>query len=72
MFGRIPGKILAGMKSLVKLQLCCQKGNGFEGKIPKEIGNLTELQVLSLGGNLQLHGIIPKSMAKLKKKNLFF
>ena len=70
--GRIPGKILASMKSLVKLQLCCQKGNGLEGKIPKEIGNLTELQVLSLGGNLQLHGIIPKSMAKLKKKKLYF
>ena len=69
--GKIPGKSLAGMKSLVKLQLCCQKGSGLEGEIPKEIGNLAELQVLSLGGNLRLHGLIPKSMAKLKKLYFF-
>ena len=67
----IPGKILAGMKLLVKLQLCCQKGSGLDGEIPEEIGNLTELQVLSLGGNLGLHGLIPKSIAKLKKLYFF-
>ncbi|KAL9983638.1 hypothetical protein ACROYT_G005841 [Oculina patagonica] len=65
--GRIPGQILVNMKSLVRLQLCCQKGDGLEGEIPKEIGNLTELQVLSLGGNLRLYGSIPKSIGKLKK-----
>jgi len=64
--GTIPGKILAGMKSLVKIQLCCQMGEGLTGEIPKDIGNLTELQVLSLGEN-KLHGTIPKSIAKLKK-----
>ena len=32
--GKIPGKILAGMKSLVKLQLCCQLGAGLKGEIP--------------------------------------
>ena len=64
--GRIPGKILAGLKSLVKIQLCCQMGEGLTGKIPQDIGNLTELQVLSLGEN-KLHGSIPKSIAKLKK-----
>ena len=69
--GEIPGKILTGMKSLVKLQLCCQKGNGLEGEIPKEIGSLTELQVLSLGANLRLHGLIPKNIAKLKKLYFF-
>ena len=64
--GTIPGKILASMKSLVKIQLCCQMGEGLTGEVPKDIGNLTELQVLSLGEN-KLHGSIPKSIAKLKK-----
>ena len=64
--GAIPGKSLAGMKSLVKIHLCCQMGEGLTGEIPKDIGHLTELQVLSLGGN-KLHGSIPKSIAKLKK-----
>ena len=64
--GTIPGKILASMKSLVKIQLCCQMGEGLTGEVPKDIGNLTELQVLSLGEN-RLHGSIPKSIAKLKK-----
>ena len=64
--GKIPEEILANMKSLVKIQLCCQKGRGLEGTIPKDIGNLTELQVLSLGEN-KLYGPIPKSIARLKK-----
>ena len=64
--GTIPGEILASMKSLVKIQLCCQMGKGLTGKVPKDIGNLTELQVLSLGENT-LHGSIPRSIAKLKK-----
>ena len=32
---------------------------------------MTELQVLSLGANLRLHGLIPKSIAKLKKLYFF-
>ena len=64
--GRIPFDLLVKMKSLVKIQLCCQKGKGLSGEIPKDIGNLTELQVLSLGES-RLHGSIPKSIGKLKK-----
>ena len=65
--GEIPGeRILAKMNSLVKIQLCCQLGKGFTGEIPKDIGNLTQLQVISLGEN-RLNGLIPKSIAKLKK-----
>ena len=64
--GKIPGEILVKMKSLVKIQLCCQTGEGLTGKIPNNIGNLRELQVLSLGEN-RLYGSIPKSFEKLKK-----
>ena len=64
--GAIPGEILVSMKSLVKIQLCCQMGKGLIGEVPEDIGNLTELQVLDLGENA-LHGSIPKSIAKLKK-----
>lgn len=62
----IPGEILVKMKSLVKIQLCCQKGEGLFGEIPKDIGSLTGLQVLSLGEN-KLNGSIPESMGKLRK-----
>ncbi|KAL9952135.1 hypothetical protein ACROYT_G039345 [Oculina patagonica] len=54
------------MKYLAKIQLFCQMGEGLIGEIPKDIGNLKELQVLSLGEN-RLHGSIPKSIATLKK-----
>ena len=64
--GEIPAEILPKMVSLVRVQLCCQLGKGLSGTIPRDIGNLTELQVLSLGENT-LNGMIPKSIAKLKK-----
>lgn len=64
--GGIPGDILVKMKSLVKLQLSGQIGEGLVGEIPEDIGDLTELQVLSLGEN-RLTGRIPKSITKLKK-----
>ena len=64
--GRIPGEILVKMKSLIKIQLCCQSGQGLFGEIPKDIGNLTGLQVLSLGEN-KLNGSMPQSIGKLKK-----
>lgn len=54
------------IKSLVKIHLCCQAGEGLTGKIPKDIGNLTELQVLSIGEN-RLYGSIPKSIENLQK-----
>lgn len=64
--GKIPGEILVKMKSLVKIQLCCQMGKGLTGEIPRDIGNVTELQVLSLGEN-KVSGSIPKSIGRLKK-----
>ena len=64
--GEIPAEILPKMESLVKVQLCCQLGKGLSSTIPRDIGNLSELQVLSLGENT-LNGMIPKSIAKLKK-----
>ena len=64
--GRIPGKKIVRMKSLVAIQLGSQTGKGLTGEIPQDIGNLTDLQILSLGGN-KLNGSIPKSIAKLKK-----
>ena len=64
--GKIPGELLVQLRSLAKIHLCCQMGEGLFGNIPDDIGNLTELQVLSLGGN-KLNGVIPKSIAKLKK-----
>ena len=51
---------------MLKVQLCYQLGKGHSGGIPRDTGNLTELQVLSLGENT-LNGMIPKSIAKLKK-----
>ena len=64
--GDFPGEIIAHMKSLIELQLCCQTGKGLDGKIPVDIGNLEELEVLSLGENT-LHGPIPRSISRLKK-----
>ena len=64
--GPIPGESLVRMKSLVKIQLCCQMGKGITGEIPRDIGNLTELQVLSLGEN-KVNGSIPESIGRLKK-----
>ncbi|XP_022792734.1 putative leucine-rich repeat-containing protein DDB_G0281931 [Stylophora pistillata] len=64
--GKIPDEILPSMKSLEIVQLCCQLRDGFFGEIPKDIGNLTQLQVLGLGGS-RLTGSIPKSISKLKK-----
>ena len=64
--GTIPGEIFPKMKSLVKIQLCCQMGEGLSGGLPKDVGNLTELQVISLGQN-QINGSIPQSIGRLTK-----
>lgn len=63
--GHIPQDI-TNLTSLVKIQLCCQQGLGLSGPIPYWIGNLTELQVLSIGEN-HISGYIPKSIGKLYK-----
>ncbi|KAL9987500.1 hypothetical protein ACROYT_G001820 [Oculina patagonica] len=41
-------------------------GEGFTGRLPEDIGNMTELRFLSLGGN-NLSGQIPRSISRLKK-----
>ncbi|XP_031557071.1 putative leucine-rich repeat-containing protein DDB_G0281931 [Actinia tenebrosa] len=63
--GHIPQNI-ANLLSLVKIQLCCQQGLGLSGPIPYWIGNLTDLQVLSIGEN-DVSGDIPESIGKLYK-----
>ena len=49
--GRIPGEKLVRMKSLVVIQLSSQTGEGLTGEIPRDIGNLIDLRILSLEGN---------------------
>ena len=63
--GKIPQHITQ-LTSLLKIQLCCQVGEGLIGKIPTDIGNLANLLVLSLGEN-DLRGNIPESISKLSK-----
>lgn len=43
------------------MELCC---NQLEGPIPTELGNLTQLTVLSLNGN-HLNGSVPESLGNL-------
>ena len=63
--GKLP-EYIAKLTKLVKIQLCCQIGEGLTGLIPTDIGNLTELLVLSIGEN-DFSGTIPKSIGKLSK-----
>jgi len=45
---------------------CTMRGEGFTGRLPDDIGNMTELRLLCLGGN-NLTGQIPRSISRLKK-----
>lgn len=63
--GELPQHITQ-LTRLLKIQLCCQLGEGLTGAIPNDIGKLTELLVLSLGEN-DLSGTIPESIGKLSK-----
>ena len=63
--GNIPDEIVK-MKNLQNFLGCVMTGDGFTGPLPQEIGNMTELRVLCLGGN-NLTGRIPKSISRLKK-----
>ncbi|XP_068742524.1 putative leucine-rich repeat-containing protein DDB_G0281931 [Montipora capricornis] len=63
--GNIPEGIVK-MKNLQNFLGCVMNGDGFTGHLPQDIGNMTELRVLCLGGN-NLIGQIPKSISRLKK-----
>lgn len=64
--GEITEQVIVFLGSLVELRLCCQRGNyKINGTIPKNIGDLLSLKVLSLGGNA-IKGPIPASLAKLQ------
>ena len=63
--GHIPDDIIR----LIKLQNflgCDMNGDGFSGPLPEDIGNMTELRLLCLGGN-NFIGEIPRSVSKLKR-----
>ncbi|KAJ7389322.1 hypothetical protein OS493_032176 [Desmophyllum pertusum] len=63
--GNIP-EDLAQLRSLQNFQGCNMDGEGFTGRLPEDIGNMTELRALCLGGN-SLTGQIPRSISRLKK-----
>ncbi|XP_068670598.1 putative leucine-rich repeat-containing protein DDB_G0281931 [Montipora foliosa] len=63
--GNIPEGIVK-MKNLQNFLGCIMNGDGFTGHLPQDIGNMTELRLLCLGGN-NLIGQIPKSISRLKK-----
>jgi len=65
----ISGDILEEIVKLGNLQNflgCTMRGEGFTGRLPDDIGNMTELRLLCLGGN-NLTGQIPRSIPRLKK-----
>ena len=45
---------------------CTMHGDGFTGRLPDNIGNMTELRLLCLGGN-RLKGQIPRCISRLNK-----
>ncbi|KAM7272565.1 hypothetical protein ACFE04_027228 [Oxalis oulophora] len=59
-------KVIVKMDQLTELWL---HGNQFTGKIPADIGNLTNLQDLKLNGN-QFVGLIPDTLANMELKSL--
>ncbi|XP_059278550.1 receptor-like kinase TMK3 [Lycium ferocissimum] len=61
-----PIDVVATMVSLTSLWL---HGNKFSGKIPKEIGTLTNLKDFSVNTN-ELVGLIPESLANMPLDNL--
>ena len=63
--GDIP-KDIVQLKSLQNFLGCVMNGEGFSGHLPDDIGNMTELRLLCLGGN-KLTGRIPRSISRLKK-----
>ena len=65
----ISGDIPQDMAKLSYLQnflVCNMQGDGFTGRLPDNVGNMTELRLLCLGGN-RLNGQIPRSISRLNK-----
>ena len=64
-FGDIPEEIVQ-LRYLQNFLGCNMDGKGFTGHLPEDIGNMTELRLLCLGGN-NFTGQIPRSISRLKK-----
>ena len=45
---------------------CVMNGEGFSGNLPEDVGNMTELRLLCLGGN-KFTGRIPSSISRLRR-----
>ena len=63
--GDIPQDI-AKLSYLQNFLGCTMHGDGFTGRLPDNIGNMTELRFLCLGGN-RLTGQIPRGISRLNK-----
>ena len=63
--GDIPQDIVK-LENLQNFLGCTMHGDGFTGRLPDDIGNMTELRLLCLGGN-NLTGQLPRSISRLKK-----
>ncbi|KAL9987501.1 hypothetical protein ACROYT_G001822 [Oculina patagonica] len=63
--GDIPNEIVQ-LRNLQNFLGNNMDGEGFTGRLPEDIGNMTELRFLSLAGN-NLSGQIPRSISRLKK-----
>ena len=63
--GDIPQDI-AKLSYLQNFLGCTMRGDGFTGRLPDNIGNMTELRFLCLGGN-RLTGQIPRGITRLSK-----
>ena len=63
--GDIPQDI-AKLSYLQNFLGCTMHGDGFTGRLPDDIGNMTKLRLLCLGGN-RLKGQIPRSISRLNK-----
>ena len=63
--GNFPQDI-AKLSYLQNFLVCNMQGDGFTGRLPDNIGNMTELRLLCLGGN-RLNGQIPRSISRLNK-----
>ena len=63
--GDIPEEVVQ-LTNLQNFLGCNMDGDGLTGRLPEDIGNMTELKFLCLGGN-NFSGKIPRSISRLKK-----